>query len=172
MAEFDTVIRNGMIVDASRLPRARDDMGIKDGRIAKIGRLKDHEGAKVIDAGGLIVAPGFVDLHTHYDAQLFWDPHCSISCWHGVTSVVIGNCGFGFAPVKPEFRERSMLTMTRNEAIPLESGEWGLEDYAVELKGSYELNFECLHYQLVGKVMKEDDEVMYVLPLPGATRSG
>jgi hypothetical protein len=59
-----------------------------------------------------------------------------------------------------------------SEAIPLESGEWGLEDYAVELKGSYELNFECLHYQLVGKVMKEDDEVMYVLPLPGATRSG
>jgi N-acyl-D-amino-acid deacylase len=117
MPEFDTIIKDGMVIDGTRLPRVRDNIGIKDGRIAKIGRLKPQEGAKVIDAGGLMVAPGFVDLHTHYDAQLFWDPYCSISSWHGVTSVVIGNCGFGFAPVKPEFRERSMLTMTRNEAI-------------------------------------------------------
>jgi len=126
MAEFDTIIKDGMIIDGTRLPRVRDDIGIKDGRIAKIGRLKAHEGAKVIDAGGLIVAPGFVDLHTHYDAQLFWDPYCSISSWHGVTSVVIGNCGFGFAPVKPELRERAMLTMTRNEAIPLASMKAGM----------------------------------------------
>src|SRR5579872_205817 len=126
MPEFDTVIRNGMIIDGSRLPRARDDMGIKDGRVAKIGRLRDHDGANVIDAHGLIVAPGFVDLHTHYDAQLFWDPYCSISCWHGVTSVAIGNCRFGFAPVRAEFRERSMLTMTRNEAIPIESMRAGM----------------------------------------------
>jgi N-acyl-D-amino-acid deacylase len=77
---------------------------------------------KVIDADGLIVAPGFVDLHTHYDAQIRWDPWCTISGWHGVTSVVLGNCGFGFAPVKPNFRERSMLTMTRTEAIPRAQG--------------------------------------------------
>ena len=63
----------------------------------------------MIDAGGLIVAPGFVDLHTHYDAQLFWDPYCTLSAWHGITSVVIGNCGFGFAPVRPAERERAML---------------------------------------------------------------
>src|SRR6202166_1770329 len=118
MAEFDTVIKGGMIIDGTRLPRFRGDIGIKDGRIAKFGRLKAHEGATVIDAGGLIVAPGFIDLHTHYDAQLFWDPYCSISSWHGVTSIVIGNCGFGFAPVRPEARERAMLTMTRVEAIP------------------------------------------------------
>ena len=76
---------------------------------------------QVIDADGLIVAPGFVDLHTHYDAQIRWDPYCTISGWHGVTSVVLGNCGFGFAPCKPDFRERSMLTMVRTEAIPYES---------------------------------------------------
>ena len=126
MAEFDTIIRGGLIIDGTRLPRFRDDLGIKDGKVAKIGRLKTHEAAKVIDANGLIVAPGFVDLHTHYDAQLFWDPYCSISSWHGVTSVVIGNCGFGFAPVRPDSRERAMLTMTRNEAIPLASMKAGM----------------------------------------------
>ena len=126
MAEFDTIIRGGMIVDGTRLPRFRDDLAIKDGRVAKIGRLKNHEAARVIDADGLIVAPGFIDLHTHYDAQLFWDPYCSISGWHGVTSVVIGNCGFGFAPVRPDARERAMLTMTRNEAIPLASMKAGM----------------------------------------------
>lgn len=126
MPEFDTIIKDGMIIDGTRLPRFRGDLGIKDGRVAKTGRLKAHEGAKVIDAGGLIVAPGFIDLHTHYDAQLFWDPYCSISSWHGVTSVVIGNCGFGFAPVQPELRERAMLSMTRNEAIPLAAMKAGM----------------------------------------------
>ena len=81
---------------------------------------------QTIDAEGLIVAPGFVDLHTHYDAQIRWDPWCTISGWHGVTSVVLGNCGFGFAPVKPDFRERSMLTMTRTEAIPYDSMKAGM----------------------------------------------
>jgi N-acyl-D-amino-acid deacylase len=126
MAEFDVVIRGGMVVDGTRLPRYRADVGIKDGKIAMIGKLQGHRGAKVIDAGGLNVAPGFVDLHTHYDAQLFWDPYCTISSWHGVTSIVIGNCGFGFAPVKPELRDRSMLTMTRTEAIPYASMKAGL----------------------------------------------
>src|SRR3546814_638023 len=69
---------------------------------------------------------GYIDLHTHYDAQLFWDPALSISSWHGITSVVIGNCGFGFAPVKPEMRDRSMLSMTRVEAIPYASMKEGM----------------------------------------------
>ena len=126
MAEFDVVIRGGMVVDGTRLPRYRADVGIKDGKIAKIGYLKSHQAKKVVDAGGQYVVPGFVDLHTHYDAQLFWDPYCTISSWHGVTSVVIGNCGFGFAPVKPELRERAMMTMTRTEAIPYASMKAGL----------------------------------------------
>ena len=85
-----------------------------------------HDATKTIDATGLIVAPGFVDLHTHYDAQIYWDPYCSISGWHGVTSAVIGNCGFGFAPVRPDERDRSMLTMTRVEAIPYASMKAGM----------------------------------------------
>jgi N-acyl-D-amino-acid deacylase len=126
MAEFDLLIRDGMVIDGTRMPRYRADIGIKNGRIARIGRLRESDAARTLDASGQIVAPGFVDLHTHYDAQLFWDPYCSISSWHGVTSVVIGNCGFGFAPVHPEGRERAMLTMTRVEAIPYASMKAGL----------------------------------------------
>src|ERR1700687_2044321 len=126
MAEFDLVVKNGMVVDGTRAPRFRSDIGIKNGRIAKIGRISSHEGAKVVDADGQIVAPGFIDLHTHYDAQIFWDPYLTISGYHGVTSVVLGNCGFGFAPVKPEGRDRSMLMMTRTEAIPYASMQQGM----------------------------------------------
>src|SRR6266851_5623481 len=104
MAEFDLVLKNGMVVDGTRAPRFRSDIGIKNGRIAKIGRISSHEGAKVVDADGQIVAPGFIDLHTHYDAQIFWDPYLTISGYHGVTSVVLGNCGFGFARCRPRCR--------------------------------------------------------------------
>src|ERR1700680_3504921 len=126
MPRFDTVVKNGMIIDGTRAPRYRGDIGIKDGRIAEIGTLDAGDGASELDASGLIVAPGFIDLHTHYDAQVFWDPYCSISGWHGVTSVAIGNCGFGFAPVRPQLRERAMLTMTRLESIPYASMKAGL----------------------------------------------
>jgi len=127
MAQFDLVLKNGMIIDGTGAPRFRDDIGIKSGRIAKIGRILPHEAADVIDADGLIVAPGFIDLHTHYDAQIFWDPYLTISGWHGVTSVVIGNCGFGFAPVRKRDAERAMLTMVRTEAIPLASMQAALQ---------------------------------------------
>lgn len=126
MADYDLLIKDGMVIDGTRMPRRRADIAIKNGRIAAIGHIHNSNGARVIDADGLIVAPGFVDLHTHYDAQLFWDPYCSIGSWHGVTSIVIGNCGFGFAPVHPEQRERSMLTMTRVEAIPYDAMKAGM----------------------------------------------
>jgi N-acyl-D-aspartate/D-glutamate deacylase len=126
MADFDIQIKGGTIVDGTRVPRFHGDLWIKDGRIAQIGGRAPGFAKKVIDADGLIVAPGFVDLHTHYDAQIRWDPYCTISGWHGVTSLVLGNCGFGFAPVKPDFRDRSMLTMTRTEAIPYSSMKEGM----------------------------------------------
>src|SRR5262249_19832316 len=126
MADYDIQIKGGTIVDGTRVPRFRGDVWIKDGKVAQIGGQAPGFAKQVIDADGLIVAPGFVDLHTHYDAQIRWDPYCTISGWHGVTSVVLGNCGFGFAPVKPDFRERSMLTMTRTEAIPYASMEEGM----------------------------------------------
>ena len=126
MTSYDLHIKNGTVVDGTRAARFESDVWIKDGRVAKIGSDAEGEAARTIDAQGLVVAPGFVDLHTHYDAQIRWDPWCTISGWHGVTSVVLGNCGFGFAPVKPDFRERSMLTMTRTEAIPYDAMEEGM----------------------------------------------
>src|SRR5580704_7650227 len=126
MAEYDIQIKGGTIVDGTRVPRFRGDLFIRDGKIAQVGGRGAGFAKKVIDADGLVVAPGFVDLHTHYDAQIRWDPYCTISGWHGVTSVVLGNCGFGFFPVKPEGRERSMLMMTRTEAIPYESMKQGM----------------------------------------------
>ena len=83
---YDRVIKNGMIVDGTRVPRYRGDIGIKGGKIARIGHIEPSRGTDVIDATGLIVAPGFVDLHTHYDAQVFWDPYCTLSSWHGITT--------------------------------------------------------------------------------------
>jgi N-acyl-D-amino-acid deacylase len=126
VADFDTILKDGLVVDGTRSQRYRADVGIRAGRIAKIGRLRASDADRVLDASGMIVAPGFIDLHTHYDAQLFWDPYLTLSGWHGVTSVVIGNCGFGFAPMRPEMRDRAMLTMTRVEAIPHESMRRGL----------------------------------------------
>ena len=117
MPDFDLVLKGGTIIDGMRTPRYTGDVGIANGRIAQIGGISNSEAKRVYDCKDLIVCPGFVDLHTHFDAQIFWDPYCTISGWHGITSVTIGNCGFGFAPCKPEDRTRSMQTMERNEAI-------------------------------------------------------
>jgi N-acyl-D-aspartate/D-glutamate deacylase len=126
MSSYDLVIKGGTLIDGLRTPRYKADVGIKDGRVAQIGRIDAGEGGEVADAAGKVVAPGFVDLHTHYDSQVFWDPWCTMSGWHGVTSVVIGNCGFGFAPCKPEDRDRAMLSLSRNEAVPLRTMQAGL----------------------------------------------
>ena len=126
MTDFDIIIKGGTIVDGTRTPRYVSDLGIKAGKIAQIGGLKGKTAERILDAAGRIVAPGFVDLHTHYDAQIFWDPYCTLSGWHGVTSVALGNCGFGFAPSRVEDRDRAMLSMTRNEAIPYEAMKAGM----------------------------------------------
>src|ERR1700686_1201962 len=86
MADFDIQIKGGTIVDGTRVPRYHGDVWIKDGKVAQLGGRSPGFAKKVIDADGLIVAPGFIDLHTHYDAQIRWGPYCTISGWHGVTS--------------------------------------------------------------------------------------
>ena len=127
MATYDTLIKGGTVVDGTGLPRHRSDVGIKDGRVTAVeSTIASSEATEVLDASGHIVAPGFIDLHTHYDSQIQWDPYCTISGWHGVTSVTLGNCGFGFAPVAPADRDRAMLMMSRNEAISLEAMQEGM----------------------------------------------
>lgn len=121
MAEFDLVIKGGTIVDGTRVPRYVGDIGIRDGVVATIGsgKIDPARATKVIDATGRIVAPGVIDPHTHYDAQIFWDPYCTNSGWHGNTTFVVGNCGFGFMPCKVEDRERYLLMMENTEQVPL-----------------------------------------------------
>jgi N-acyl-D-aspartate/D-glutamate deacylase len=117
---YDLLIKNGTVVDGTGAPRFRADVAVAGDRIAEIGKI--NEGAKrVIDASDLIVSPGFVDPHTHYDAQICWDPLLSCTSWHGITSVVMGNCGVGVAPCKPESREIAAWDLTNVEAIPYDS---------------------------------------------------
>ena len=96
----DLVIRGGHVVDGTGAAPYRADVAVDDGQITEVGRARPG-GPGGIDADGLLVTPGFVDLHTHYDGQATWDPLLTPSCWHGVTTVVMGNCGVGFAPVRP-----------------------------------------------------------------------
>lgn len=98
---LDTIIKNGLVIDGTGAPGRHADVGIANGRITAVGDL-DSNGARVIDADGLAVAPGFVDVHTHFDAQAFWDPGLSPSPLHGVTTALAGNCGFTIAPLPPE----------------------------------------------------------------------
>ena len=113
---YDLVIKNGTVVDGSGAPRFRADVGISNGRIAAIGRIRD-KGKRTLDAEGHVVTPGFVDGHTHMDAQVFWDPIGSCSSYHGVTSVVMGNCGFTLAPVRDDERALVVRNLERAEDI-------------------------------------------------------
>jgi len=116
---LDLLIQNGTVVDGTGARARRADVGVSQGRIAVVGKCA--EGARrTIDADGLVVAPGFIDPHTHYDAQICWDAALTPSSWHGVTSVVMGNCGVGIAPCRPEAREIAMRDLVNVEAIPFE----------------------------------------------------
>jgi len=123
---LDLLIRNGTIVDGSGAARYRGDVGVQDGRIVEVGRV-GSVAERTIDADGLIVAPGFVDGHTHMDAQVAWDPIGSCSCWHGVTTVIMGNCGFALAPCRPEEREWFARCLTAVEDIPTEAMLTGID---------------------------------------------
>jgi len=113
---YDLVIRNGTVVDGTGLPRYRADVGVSGDRIAAIGRIGE-KGKEEIDATGQVVSPGFIDGHTHMDAQVFWDPLGSCSCWHGVTTAVMGNCGFTLAPGSAEQRDMILSNIVRAEDI-------------------------------------------------------
>jgi len=123
---YDLVIKNGWVIDGSGLPRYRADVGVTHGRIAAIGRIRESA-REVIDAEGQVVAPGIVDGHTHMDAQVFWDPLGTSSCWHGITTVVMGNCGFTLAPCAKADRHLVMRNLERAEDIAAEAMEAGIE---------------------------------------------
>jgi N-acyl-D-aspartate/D-glutamate deacylase len=115
------VLRGGQVIDGTGRPAFAADVGIEDGRIVAVGEVGRHyaedAGAEVVALDGLALAPGFIDIHTHYDAQVLWDPCLTPSCWHGVTSVVMGNCGFGLAPTRPGDRHRIVGTLENVEGI-------------------------------------------------------
>ena len=134
---YDVVIKNGTVVDGTGNQRRQADVAIQGDRIAAIGKVTDTA-KRTIDAEGKIVTPGFVDIHTHLDAQVWWDPAVSSSCWHGVTSVVMGNCGVTFAPCRPEDRDYLAHLMESVEDIPAasitEGMLWKWETYGEYLK--------------------------------------
>lgn len=139
---LDLLIRNATVVDGSGAPRYRADVGVQNGRIVELGRIR--AGAqRTIDADGLILAPGFIDGHTHMDAQVAWDPIGSCSCWHGVTSVIMGNCGFALAPCKPQDREWFARCLEAVEDIPTEAMMTSI-DWTWETFPDYLANVERL----------------------------
>ena len=123
---YDLLIKNGRVVDGSGMPSYRADVGIAGGLIADIGRL-DGGARRTIDAGGRAVAPGFIDNHCHFDAQVTWDPLCTFSPHHGVTTVIFGNCSLSLAPARETDRRALTMMLSRVEAIPMESLEAGID---------------------------------------------
>lgn len=143
---YDLLIRGGTLIDGTGAPGRPGDLAIRDGRIAALDEVQGTA-TREIDATGKVVCPGFVDIHTHYDAQLFWDRMLTISPWHGVTSVVIGNCGFGIAPTRPEHRDLMMRTLENVEGMSFDAlkegvgEEWPFETFpefmdAIEQRGT------------------------------------
>lgn len=134
MTALDLKITGGSIIDGTGKARYRGDVGVKDGKVVALGKV-DGAAARTIDASGKVVAPGFVDVHTHYDAQVMWDRMLSISPWHGVTTVVIGNCGFGLAPTLPQHRDLMMRTLEKVEGMSIDAlkagigPDWGFETF-------------------------------------------
>lgn len=125
--QYDLIIQNGTVIDGSGMPRFRADVGIVDGKIASIGRIRGERAKEVVDAEGHVVTPGFIDGHTHMDAQVSWDPLGTCSCWHGITSVVMGNCGFSLAPCKESEKDMVMRNLERAEDIAPEAMNAGIK---------------------------------------------
>jgi N-acyl-D-aspartate/D-glutamate deacylase len=167
-AEFDLIVRNGFVVDGTGLPRRRVDVGVRDGRVAKLGHLSGRTATEEIDADGLVVAPGIVDVHTHYDPQITFDPYATMSCYHGVTTVVAGNCGFSVAPVRAEdraFIEGIFAAVENMDPIALSGVRWDQAETFPEFldsrRGRLGINFACYigHSNLRVQVMGSDAAV-------------
>jgi N-acyl-D-aspartate/D-glutamate deacylase len=160
---LDVVVRGGEVVDGTGAPRVRADVAIRDGHVVAVGKV-DEPSRRVIDADGRIVAPGFIDVHTHYDAQVCWDPYLTPSIFHGVTTVIGGNCGFTIAPLEPDAAEYLMRLLARVEGMPLETLETGVpwdwrttEEYYARLEGHVGANvgFKAGHSTIRRIVMGE-----------------
>ena len=160
---LDVLIKGGTLIDGSGDPARPGDLGILDGRIAGVGEV-DGEARKTIDASGKVVSPGFIDVHTHYDAQAFWDGTLSPSPYHGVTTVMGGNCGFSIAPLTPEAGDYLMRMLARVEGMPLEALQHGVpwdwtsfEEYLAKLDNKLAVNagFMVGHSALRRVVMGE-----------------
>ena len=160
---YDLLIKNGRIIDGSGMPGFRGDIAVRNGNIIEMGKLR-AAADRTIDADGLVVAPGFVDNHCHYDAQVTWDPLCTYSCYHGATTVIIGNCSLSLAPVRPGTQERLAEFLSYVEAIPMEvlrtvDFSWEtLPDYMNLLDNSIGINVGTLlgHSALRYYVMGDD----------------
>ena len=117
MGDPRRVLRNAELIDGTGAARRPADVVVSGDRIVEVADAGTADGHEIIDLAGLVLAPGFIDCHTHYDAQVLWDPDLTPSCWHGVTTVVMGNCGFGIAPTKPEHRDTIARTLENVEGM-------------------------------------------------------
>ena len=160
---YDLLIKNGRIIDGSGMPAYRGDVAVKNGKIMEMGKLRGSA-ARTIDADGLVIAPGFVDNHCHYDAQVTWDPLCTFSPYHGVTTVLIGNCSLSMAPIRPGKEERAAEFLSYVEAIPMDvlrtiNFDWEtMPEYMDKLDQSLGVNVGALlgHSALRYYVMGDD----------------
>jgi len=163
--DFDLIVRNGMVVDGTGLPRRRVDVGIRDGRVARLAHLDGCSAREELDADGAIVAPGIIDAHTHYDPQITFDPYATVSCFHGVTTVLGGNCGFSIAPCKASDREflQGIFARVENmDPIAMSAITWNqfetFAEFVASRTGRLGVNFACYvgHSNLRRWVMGSD----------------
>jgi len=150
VSEYDLIVRGGLVVDGTGLPRRRVDVGVRDGRVVALARLDGATCKQAIDADGLIVAPGVVDIHTHYDPQITFDPYATVSCFHGVTTIVAGNCGFSVAPCRADDRAFLSGIFARVEdmdPIALSAITWDefetFAEFLATRRGRLGVNFGC-----------------------------